>query len=95
MTISIDEKLADRKGLLAEMQSIAWNSEERMKAIEVRRYFSEIFDGICRVLESRKITRTSFVLRKSIGKSQTVQINSRSGKISFFLSFLQRNVSLL
>jgi hypothetical protein len=47
--VAINEKLADRKRLLAEIRSIPLNSDERIKAIEVCGYVSSIYQlNFCR-----------------------------------------------
>lgn len=54
MSMLVNEKLADRKGLLEQIRSIAFNSDERIKAIEVGSSHFYIHIEIRSILESGK-----------------------------------------
>lgn len=54
MSMLVNEKLADRKGLLEQIRSIAFNSDERMKAIEVCSFHLHTHIKTIFILESRK-----------------------------------------
>ena len=54
MSMLVNEKLSDRKGLLEQIRSIAFNSDERMKAIEVCSSHFHTHIKTVFILESRK-----------------------------------------